>query len=195
MSQEDREKWQQKYREGAYASRLHPSVYLQQHLPELAPPCLQALDLACGAGRNALYLAAQSYQVDALDIAAEGLQRGKTLATDAGLAGIRWHEHDFDRGLPPALDQYGLVIMVRYLDIVLLRVAIKRLVKGGYVLAEVHLQTDKPVAGPGSNRFRAAPGALASVADGLDIIDSFEGETTDPDGSAVALARLLARKR
>lgn len=195
LSQEDREKWQQKYREGAYASRLHPSVYLRQQLPALAPPCLQALDLACGAGRNALYLAAQGYQVDAVDIAAEGLQRGKTSAADAGLAGIRWREHDLDTGLPPELDQYGLIIMIRYLDLALLRLATQRLAPGGYLLAEVHLQTDESVAGPGSNRFRVAPGVLASAVDDLDVIDSFEGMTTDPDDSVVALARLLARKR
>ncbi len=195
MSHEDREKWQRKYREGAYASRHHASVYLQQHLPTLAPPLHRALDLACGAGRNALFLARQGYQVDAVDIAAEGLARGKTSADDEGLDNISWHEHDLDAGLPACPDQYGLIIMIRYLDIALLRAATQHLVKGGYVLAEVHLQTDEDVAGPGSNRFRAASGVLADVAEGLDIIDYSEGIATDPDGNAVALARLLARTR
>ncbi|HDZ09483.1 methyltransferase domain-containing protein [Pseudohongiella sp.] len=195
MSHEDREKWQRKYREGAYASRHHASVYLQQHLPTLAPPLHRALDLACGAGRNALFLARQGYQVDAVDIAAEGLARGKTSADDEGLDNICWYEHDLDAGLPVRPDQYGLIIMIRYLDIALLRAATQHLVKGGYVLAEVHLQTDVSVTGPGSKRFRVAPGTLASVADDLDMIDYSEGVTTDPDGSVVALARLLARKR
>lgn len=194
MSQEDRDKWQRKYREGAYASRPHPCVYLQQQLPALAPPCRRALDLACGAGRNALYLAGHGYQVDAVDISAEGLQQGKCAAAEQGLAGIHWHQHDLDAGLPANLDRVGLVIMIRYLDMALLRAATQHLVPGGYVLAEVHLQTDVPVAGPGSERFRVAPGKLAGVADGLDVIDYSEGIITDPDGRAVALARLLARK-
>lgn len=194
MSHEDREKWQLKYREGAYAFRKHPSVYLQQHLPAMTPPCKRALDLACGAGRNALFLEAQGYLVDAVDIAAEALQRGKISAAEDRLVGITWHEHDLDSGLPPELGKYGLIIMIRYLDIALLREATEHLVEGGYVLAEVHLQTDKPVAGPGSKRFRVAPGALASAAHGLDVIDYSEGRITDPDGSIVALARLLARK-
>ncbi len=193
MSHEDREKWQHKYRQGAYATRRHPSVYLQQHLPVLEPPCRRALDLACGAGRNALYLAQHGYQVDAVDISAEGLARGKTSAAEQGLAGIRWHEHDLDDGLPVGLDQYGLIIMIRYLDVALLRAAAQRLVQGGFVLAEVHLQTDVPVTGPASQRFRVAPDMLASVAEGLDLIDYSEGVTHDPDGSVVALARLLAR--
>lgn len=193
MSDEDRDKWQRKYREGAYAARKHPSVYLQQQLSALAPPRQRALDLACGAGRNTLFLAAQGYQVDAIDIAGEALLRGQNSAAEGSLAGITWHEHDLDTGLPPGLDQYGLIIMIRYLDITLLREATQRLMQGGYVLAEVHLQTDRPVAGPGSDRFRAMPDALVEVADGLEIIDYAEGISTDPDGNAVALARLLAR--
>lgn len=193
MSHEDREKWQRKYREGAYASRHHASVYLQQHLPALTPPCNRALDLACGAGRNALFLARQGYRVDAVDIAAEGLARGKTSADDEGLADICWYEHDLDAGLPAKLHRYGLITMIRYLDMALLRAAVQRLTRGGYVLAEVHLQTDESVAGPGSNHFRVMPGALADVADGLELLDYSEGISTDPDGRSVALARLLAR--
>ena len=195
LSHEDREKWQRKYREGAYTSRLHPAVYLQQQLPALAPPCNRALDLACGAGRNALYLAAQGYQVDAVDIAAEALARGRQTAKEQQLEGISWYEHDLDTGLPAQLDQYGLVIMVRYLDIALLQAASKKLAKGGYLLAEVHLRSVTPVAGPGSDRFRAAPGDLKCAAAQLDILDYFEGLAIDPDGSTVALARLLARGR
>ena len=195
MSHEDREKWQQKYREGAYTSRCHPSDYLRQQLPALIPPCRRALDLACGAGRNALYLAAEGYQVDAVDIAAEALQRGKNAAMEQQLDGLRWYEHDLDTGLPEQLGQYGLVIMFRYLDIALLQAASQHLVKGGYLLAEVHLRTDAPVAGPGSDRFRAAPGDLERAAAAMDVIDYSEGLTSDPDGRPVALARLLARAR
>lgn len=195
LSQEDREKWQRKYQQGAYTSRRHPAWYLQQQLPMMTPPGKRALDLACGAGRNALYLAGQGYRVDALDIAAEALQRGEIAAMNQELDGIRWHEHDLDTGLPVWLNQYDLVIMVRYLDIALLQAAARSLVKGGYLLAEVHLRTDVPVAGPDSNRFRAEPGALKRVAAGMDVIDYFEGIVSDPDGSTVALARLLARAR
>ena len=193
VSHDDREKWQLKYRRGAYAGRRHPASYLQQQLPALTPPCKRALDLACGAGRNALYLAGQGYHVDAVDIAREGLQRGRAAAMEDTLAGIQWHEQDLDDGLPAALTGYGLILMIRYLDIDLLRAVCRRLQPGGYILAEVHLQSDSPVAGPSSNDFRAAPGALADVAADLDIIDCWEGITADSDGKDVALARLLAR--
>jgi len=67
-------------------------------------------------------------------------------------------------------------------------------VAGGYLLSEVHLQTDQPVAGPSGAAFRATAGELKAAAAGLEIIDYSEGFTVDPDGNEVALARLLAQR-
>ncbi len=194
MSKQDREKWQARYSEGAYTSRPHPSAWLTLCLPKIVnPPSLKALDLACGAGRNALYLASRGYQVAAMDIAAEALRRGRESAGPKDT--ICWIEHDLDEGLATSLDGFGLIIMIRYLDLALLRTAVTRLLPGGYLLAEVHLQTDENVAGPSGSAFRAGQGELAAAADGLQIIDCTEGLVEDPDGSTVALARLLARKK
>lgn len=194
MSETDRQKWQGRYLEGAYANRRYPSVYLQERIPGLKLPALRALDLACGAGRNALYLAQQNYQVDAVDIAPEALRRGQVSAEEAGLTTIRWIEHDFDNPLPAMLKDYGLIVMIRYLNLDLLRAAATRLLPGGYVLAKVHLQTEHAVAGPSGARYRAGAGELASAAEaaGLTIQDYSEGLSVDPDGETVAVARLLA---
>ncbi|MEX2332636.1 MAG: methyltransferase domain-containing protein [Pseudohongiella sp.] len=193
MSDADREKWDNRYREGAYAERGHASAYLVECLPLMQPPRARALDLACGAGRNALYLASQGFTVDAVDIATEALLRGSQAAEAASLQGINWVQQDLDAGLPGGLDDYGLIIMMRYLDITLLRAAAQQLLPGGYLLAEVHLQTDQKVAGPSGSAFRAVAGDLKTAATDLDIIDYSEGLELDPDGRQVALARLLAR--
>lgn len=194
MSETDRQKWQDRYLEGAYAERLHPSVYLEECIPGLKLPAQRALDLACGAGRNALYLARHNYHVDAVDIAPEALRRGQVSAKEAGLTTIRWIEHDFDYPLPAMLNDYGLIVMIRYLNLNLLRAAVKRLLPGGHVLVEVHLQTEHAVAGPSSARYRAAAGELKSAAEAasLTIRDYSEGLSVDPDGETVAVARLLA---
>ena len=77
MSQSDRDKWDQRYREGAYAARKHPSALLVEWLPKLAidasEPC--AIDLACGIGRNTLYLAQQGWRVSAVDISGVALDK------------------------------------------------------------------------------------------------------------------------
>ena len=84
MSQSDREKWDKRYREGAYAARKHPSALLVEWLPKLAidasEPC--AIDLACGIGRNTLYLAQQGWRVSAVDISGVALDKLAATATD-----------------------------------------------------------------------------------------------------------------
>ncbi len=70
MSQANQDKWNARYREDAYAARTHPSALLVEWLPKLkfrqAHP--RAIDVGCGTGRNAIYLARRGWQVDAVDI-------------------------------------------------------------------------------------------------------------------------------
>lgn len=201
MSQSDREKWNQRYREGAYSERVHPAAFLAEQVPGIlaaqkaaAPHSLRALDLACGAGRNAFYLAESGYQVDAIDVSAEALARARS-SDRADAKRIHWIEHDLDHGLPPGLLQYDLAIIIRYLDIELAKAAACQLRAGGVLLCEVHLVTDQVVAGPSGAGFRASAGQLKEAARGLELISYWEGITRDPDDQPVALARLLARRR
>lgn len=200
MTTEDRDKWEARYRAGAYRDRTNPSELVAEYVPDViatqraangAEGELEALDVACGAGRNALYLASLGYRVDAVDISAEALARGEQAAREAGLR-ISWIQWDLDQGLPRGLGDYDLIVIVRYLDLSLLASAAERLRPGGYLICEAHLTTDRPVIGPRDQNFRAAPGELRGAAVGLQVVEYWEGHTSDPDGRAVALARLVA---
>lgn len=74
MADIDRQRWNQRYSAGAYD--VEPTAWLVARKAVLRPrrPRAQALDLACGAGRNALYLAGLGYSVDAWDISDVALQ-------------------------------------------------------------------------------------------------------------------------
>jgi len=198
VSQQDRDKWNARYRDGAYGERPHPSQFVERWAPRLlanfGPARVssaekpRALDLACGAGRNALWLAASGFSVDAVDIAAAGLALAR--ARSAGRAGdIDWHEHDLDEALPARLDGYDLIIVMRYLNRELFPSLPQRLRPGGTLLCEVHLQTDTDVVGPGNPAFRVAPGELAGLFPGLAAREFEEGMFEDPDGRLAALAR------
>lgn len=200
MSGRDRDKWKRRYREGAYRDRTHPTPLVAEYVPDIvatqqaaagAPGTLEALDLACGAGRNALYLAGLGYRVDAIDIAAEALARGEQAARAPGLP-VSWIEHDLDHGLPRGLGEYDLIVIVRYLDLSLVTAAAERLRRGGYLICEAHLKSDQPVIGPRDGNFRVDPGELRASAEALQVVEYWEGLTSDPDGRAVALARLVA---
>lgn len=198
MSEADRQRWNQRYREGAYAAREHPSTWLLECLEWIGAgdSAMTVLDLACGAGRNALYLAANGHRVYAVDIAGEALDRGRGKADRDGLS-VHWHKADLDEGIPDNVPRANLVLVMRYLDLALIRGIRDHLQPGGYLVAEVHVnQGEVDVAGPRNPAFRAASDALrdAAITAGLTVLDYSEGRITDPDDRTVCVARLLARR-
>ena len=190
MSQFDREKWDQRYRKGAYAERTHPSALLTEKIKSI--PLGRALDLACGAGRNALFLAGLGYQVDAIDISTEALNRGEERAQELGVK-VNWLQHDLDE--PLRLEGgYQLILLIHYVDMNLLQRLGSLLAPGGILLCEEHLESSEDVVGPSNSAFRVRPGDLQKAAAGLDILFLEEGLVTGSDGRLAALSRLVARK-
>ncbi len=199
MSQADQDKWNARYREGAYATRTHPSVLLAEWLPKLkfqqAQP--RAIDVACGTGRNAIYLARRGWQVDAVDVSEVALDHLTETATAENLP-IICIQTDLEGAVrrPADLftaDRYDLAVMVRYTNLPLIDTLKGALKAGGYLIVEEHLVTEADVVGPRNPQFCVAPDALRDVAAGLDIIAYREGTVTDPDGRPAALAQLVAR--
>ncbi|HEX7235493.1 MAG TPA: methyltransferase domain-containing protein [Gammaproteobacteria bacterium] len=193
MSAAERDKWDARYRDGAYEGRTHPTALLAEWLPRL--PRGRALDVACGAGRNALFLAANGYDVTALDISRVGLDRGRRAAAERGLR-ADWLYADLDEDLESELPSgpFDLIVWVRYVHRTLMPHLIARLATGGALVCEQHLATDEPVAGPTSAQFRLAPGELRRSAQILHIEHHYEGLAVDPDGRSVALVQLIGTK-
>ena len=70
MNHQDQVKWNNRYREsGLDYSLLKPSDWLVKHkdILQTAQPG-QALDIACGSGRNSFYLADLGFTVESIDI-------------------------------------------------------------------------------------------------------------------------------
>jgi len=193
VSRAERDKWDARYRAGAYEERAHPTALLADWLDRL--PRGRALDVACGAGRNALFLAAAGYAVDAVDISSAGLERGRATAAERRVE-VGWRCADLEE-TPSALPRgpYDLVVWVRYVNAALWPEIVSRLAPGGHVLVEQHLVTSADVVGPTSGAFRLAPGELVRSAAELDTVYEHEGLIVDPDGRTAALAQLVARRR
>ena len=152
----------------------------------------RALDVACGAGRNALFLAERGYAVTGVDISGEALSRARRSARTRGLE-VEWIERDLDAG-PGVSGPFDLIVLIRYVDLALLGTLCRQLAPGGCLVVEEHLATQRDdVAGPRNPAFRVPSGALHRAARGLEVIDSFEGEVSDPDGRPAVVARLFAR--
>lgn len=189
MSDTDRRKWDQRYREDSYQKGL-PAELLLDWAPRVEPG--RALDVACGAGRNAIYLAARGFTVDAVDISAEGLRLARAAAAAEGLE-INWMEQDLDRGLAVAGD-YRLIVVLWYVDLALLGRLGERLEPGGYLVSEQHLRTDAEVIGPRTAEFRVAPGALAAAAGNLETLHYRESVYPVGEDERIASAQLVARR-
>jgi len=189
MSKQDREKWNQRYAEDSY-HKNNPVVLLEDWLPKM--PVGKALDVACGAGRNAISLAQAGFRVDAIDISSAGLRKARQQAESRGL-GINWIEHDLDRVFRFETD-YDLIVVMWYVNLALITRLCGCLADGGYLLCEEHLITDQDVIGPTSSNYRVAPGALREAVSGVDVLLYEEVIESGSADERVASARIVAKK-
>lgn len=127
----DRLKWNEKYQDQHDADE--PAAIVKQYV-ELAGG-KNALDIAAGNGRNALFLARQGFAVDAVDIADKGL------AQFAGkYPGIQAICADFDNFDIPA-SRYDLIVNIKFLNRRLFPYIREGLVPGGIIIFETFLDS------------------------------------------------------
>jgi tellurite methyltransferase len=189
MSAEDRNKWNQRYAEDSYR-KTNPVTLLSDWLPTI--PVGKALDVACGAGRNSIYLAEAGFQVDAIDISAEGLRQTTERAAEKGLA-VTSIEHDFDEPYAFAAN-YDLILVLWYVNLGLIKQLCDCLAPGGFLICEEHLRSEQEVIGPGNPDFRVAPGTLREAVSKLDLWLYEEVVEPIPEGGQLASARVVAQK-
>lgn len=178
MSEKDRARWDAAYTDG----EPDPGPALPQVFSGQAgqfPVAGSALDLACGTGRAAVWLARRGLQVWGLDVSAVAISRATQSAERHGVAErCRFEVADLDEGLPagPAVD---VVLCHRFRDPGLYPALAARLRPGGLlaicVLSEV---------GARPGRFHAAAGELEAAFAGLEALAAGEG-----DGQAWLVAR------
>jgi SAM-dependent methyltransferase len=76
-----------------------PNDLLVRYAADLSPGT--ALDLGCGEGGDALWLADRGWQVTAVDVSEVALRRGAAHAADAGVESrITWQRHDLAESFP-----------------------------------------------------------------------------------------------
>jgi SAM-dependent methyltransferase len=87
------EQWDERYRCTDLLWGTPPNRWVECELAGLAPG--RALDLACGEGRNAVWLAGRGWHVSALDFSAVALDKGRALeAREAPPSPVDWVHAD-----------------------------------------------------------------------------------------------------
>lgn len=93
------EYWDLRYAGSEFLWSAQPNRFLLAEVSTLDPG--RALDLACGEGRNAVWLAEQGWEVTAVDFSEAGLAKAKLLAAERGVA-ANWILADLTEYVPPA---------------------------------------------------------------------------------------------
>jgi SAM-dependent methyltransferase len=134
----DATSWDDRYRGSDLVWGAGPNRFLVEEIGTMAPGT--ALDVACGEGRNAIWLAEQGWRVTGVDFSSVALDKARAFATDRGV-GVDWVRADLTNWEPPSA--YDLVI-VFYLQLsanlrrrVLSRMA-ESVAPGGTLLVVAH---------------------------------------------------------
>ncbi len=149
----------------------------------------KALDLACGAGRNALWLAEHGWEVTAVDGAAAAIEILQNRAAERGLE-INAVLADLEKGefeIEPA--RWDLVAMCYYLQRNLFEPAKRGVAPGGILISIVHINGPGEEDGP----HRLRPGELEKYFAGWEILHRYEGKANDA-AHRRAVAEIVARR-
>lgn len=142
------------------------------------------LDVACGSGRHALWLAASGFGVTAIDRDAERIGRLKETADRLGLR-ITTHVIDLETDPPPALGSqiFDAVVVFNYLHRPLIP-ALREAVKiGGHIFYETFTRRQAERGHPRNPAFLLEEGELERLMAPFAILRSREG---DIDGRFIA---------
>jgi SAM-dependent methyltransferase len=130
--------WDERYAASGLVWSSGPNQFVEAELAELPPG--RALDLGCGEGRNALWLADHGWHVTAMDFSPVGVAKGRELSDR-----VEWVVGDaLDAPLPSDLD----LVLVAYLQLpaaertAVLRRAHTALAPGGTLLVVAHDSTN-----------------------------------------------------
>ncbi len=94
-----REFWDGRYRESERIWSGRPNPTLVTCAGQLPPG--RALDLGCGEGGDAVWLAGRGWRVTGVDVSGVALERAARHADDAGVgAEVRWERHDLATSFP-----------------------------------------------------------------------------------------------
>ena len=178
--------WNARYRTETVSARPTPLVV--ETASRLTPG--KALDLACGTGRNTLWLAQNGWRVTAVDGAAEAIATLRREAVARNLE-ITSRVADLERGeLQIEPGAWDLIAMCYYLDRNLFAPAESGLARNGILLAIVHITEG----GEEPTSTRARPGELKSCFEDCEILHYFEGKPADTEHRR-SVAEIVARRK
>ena len=182
--QEDKQRWNERYLDNPMPQTVSPLIEKYIEHANVG----QAIDIACGTGRNTHYLADLGFLVDAIDISDYALDRVKNSST------INKIDTDLDKyNLTP--NKYDLIVNVNYLNRRLVSQMKDALKSGGVVMFETFIVAHGDFKMPTTNLdYLLRKNELLHSFIGLDVIYYEEKIDTNLRGERIKVASIIAKK-
>lgn len=180
--------WDEKYTQSCDPTKS-PSPFLVEQIGRL--PRGRALDLATGSGRNAIFLAINGFEVDAIDYSSAAVNQLQSFVKQQSL-GVTVKQEDLTVYQIPE-NTYDLIINLNYLERSLIPQIIKGLKRGGMILFETYTIEQPRYGKPNNPDYLLKPNELINSFKELHII--YYHERVDHSSEETkAIASLLAKK-
>ena len=164
-----------------------PTPLVVSAAAKLAPG--KALDLACGTGRNSLWLAEHGWQVTAVDAAPAAIEILQSRAAERSLKITAFAANLESAEFQIEPSRWDLIAMCYYLQRSLFEPAKRGVTPGGILISIVHV--NEPGEPDGPHRLR--PGELEQYFAGWEILHRREGKAND-SAHRRAVAEIVARR-
>jgi SAM-dependent methyltransferase len=163
-----------------------PSDWVMRHAAQI--PGGEVLDLACGSGRHARWLAARGWRVLAADRDASALQ-------SASGEGVQTQQADFENGAawPFTERRFAGIVVTNYLHRPLFPALLSSLAPGGILIYETFALGNAQFGKPSNPDFLLAPGELLDLLrPALHVLAYEDGYVDKPKPAMVQ--RICARR-
>jgi SAM-dependent methyltransferase len=190
-----REDWDARYREAELVWSAEPNRFLVAEVEGLPPG--RALDLACGEGRNAIWLARRGWDVVGVDFSAVALEKARRRAEHEGV-GLELVLADLLDYRPPYRSFDLVLVFYLHLPAPARRVVLDRaadaLVPGGTLLLVGHdsLNLSEGTGGPSDPAVLYTPDEIAAELPGL-VVEKAERVRRELDGAERPAVDALVR--
>ncbi len=192
--------WDARYAATESLWSFEPNRFLVRETEGLVPG--RVLDLACGEGRNALWLAARGWRVTAVDFSGVALERGRERAERDGLT-VEWVEADVLRWAPPERGFDLVAILYLHLREAQLRPVLRRaadaVAPAGTLLVVAHDATNLADGhgGPQDPALLYTPADVTAAIHGLEVerAERVQRPVSTPAGERTAIDALVRAVR
>lgn len=198
----DPQAWDERYRSAELVWGAEPNRFVREQCIDLPPG--EAVDLACGEGRNSLWLARQGWRVTGIDFSPVAIERARALTAEEPTEVAERLTWRVDDATSPTLPSGGAdLVLIAYLHLVpdafdrVLGSAVKALAPGGTLLVVGHdlRNLTEGVSGPQDPERLHEPVQIRARLEGSGLTVVLAETVERPTDAGVALDTLVRARR